>query len=394
MNPHYGIYGGRYVAETLMPTLLELEKAYLAAQADPAFRDELSNLLTDYVGRESPLYYARRLSEHAGGAKIYLKREDLNHTGAHKVNNALGQALLAKRMGKPRLIAETGAGMHGVATATVAALLGFECEVFMGSIDVERQAPNVQRMKALGAKVTAVESGSKVLKDAMNEAIRNWVATSEDSFYVIGTVAGPHPYPAMVRDFQSVIGVEARRQILEKEGKLPREVIACVGGGSNAMGLFAGFVNDAAVALTGAEAGGAGIDTGHHAASLNAGRLGVLHGSKNLLLQDDDGQILEAYSVSAGLDYPGVGPEHCYLRDIGRARYEVITDAEAVAAFDTLCRLEGIIPALESSHAIAQALKSAPRYSGEESVVVCLSGRGDKDMDNIANYKRNHGVEK
>jgi len=394
MNPHYGIYGGRYVAETLMPTLLELEKAYLAAQADPAFRDELSNLLTDYVGRESPLYDARRLSEHAGGAKIYLKREDLNHTGAHKVNNALGQALLAKRMGKPRLIAETGAGMHGVATATVAALLGFECEVFMGSIDVERQAPNVQRMKALGAKVTAVESGSKVLKDAMNEAIRNWVATSEDSFYVIGTVAGPHPYPAMVRDFQSVIGVEARRQILEKEGKLPREVIACVGGGSNAMGLFAGFVNDAAVALTGAEAGGAGIDTGHHAASLNAGRLGVLHGSKNLLLQDDDGQILEAYSVSAGLDYPGVGPEHCYLRDIGRARYEVITDAEAVAAFDTLCRLEGIIPALESSHAIAQALKSAPRYSGEESVVVCLSGRGDKDMDNIANYKRNHGVEK
>ncbi|MEA4862040.1 MAG: tryptophan synthase subunit beta [Victivallaceae bacterium] len=394
MNPHYGIYGGQYVAETLMPTLLELEKAYIEAQADPAFHAELEYLLHDYVGRESPLYYARRLSEYAGGAKIYLKREDLNHTGAHKVNNALGQALLARRMGKRRLIAETGAGMHGVATATVAALLGFECEVFMGSIDVARQAPNVDRMRALGTTVTGVESGSKVLKDAMNEAIRNWVATCEDTFYVIGTVAGPHPYPAMVRDFQSVIGLESRRQILEKEGKLPREVIACVGGGSNAMGMFVGFVDDPEVALTGAEAGGAGLVSGHHAASLNAGRLGVLHGSKNLLLQDDDGQILEAYSVSAGLDYPGVGPEHCHMRDTGRARYEVITDDEAVAAFDTLCRLEGIIPALESSHAIAQALKAAPRYSREESIVVCLSGRGDKDMENIANYKRNHGVEK
>ena len=387
MSSHYGIYGGQYIAETLMPTLIELEQEYRKAQADPAFQQELNSLLTDYVGRASPLYYARRLSEAVGGAKIYLKREDLNHTGAHKINNTLGQALLARRMGKSRLIAETGAGMHGVGTATVAALFGMECDVFMGAVDVKRQAPNVDRMIALGSRVIAVESGSATLKDAMNEAIRNWVATAENTFYVIGTVAGPHPYPEMVRDFQSVIGREARRQILEKEGKLPAEVIACVGGGSNAMGIFSAFLPDAAVRLTGVEAGGRGLETGEHAASINGGRVGVLHGCKTYLLQTEDGQIREAYSVSAGLDYPGVGPEHSYLADIGRVHYTTINDDEAIGAFDQLARMEGILPALESSHAVAEAVKAAKRYGRDESIVVCLSGRGDKDMENIRNYK-------
>lgn len=389
MNSHFGIYGGQYIAETLMPTLIELEREYLKAKDDPEFRREMQYLLTDYVGRESPLYYAKRLSDYAGGAKIYLKREDLNHTGAHKINNTIGQALLARRMGKTRLIAETGAGMHGVGTATVAALFGMECDVFMGAVDVERQAPNVERMKTLGARVIPVTTGSATLKDAMNEAIRNWVATSENTFYVIGTVAGPHPYPAMVKEFQSVIGIESRRQILAKTGKLPKEVLACVGGGSNALGMFAGFLNDREVKLTGVEAGGRGVETGEHAASICGGRVGVLHGCKTYLLQTDDGQIVEAYSVSAGLDYPGVGPEHSYLADTGRVRYTTINDDEAVAAFDLLSRQEGIIPALESSHAVAEALKVAKNYGREDAIIVCLSGRGDKDMDNIRNYKMN-----
>lgn len=389
MNSHFGIYGGQYIAETLMPTLIELEREYLKAKDDPEFRREMQYLLTDYVGRESPLYYAKRLSDYAGGAKIYLKREDLNHTGAHKINNTIGQALLARRMGKTRLIAETGAGMHGVGTATVAALFGMECDVFMGAVDVERQAPNVERMKTLGARVIPVTTGSATLKDAMNEAIRNWVATSENTFYVIGTVAGPHPYPAMVKEFQSVIGIESRRQILAKTGKLPKEVLACVGGGSNALGMFAGFLDDREVKLTGVEAGGRGVETGEHAASICGGRVGVLHGCKTYLLQTDDGQIVEAYSVSAGLDYPGVGPEHSYLADTGRVRYTTINDDEAVAAFDLLSRQEGIIPALESSHAVAEALKVAKNYGREDAIIVCLSGRGDKDMDNIRNYKMN-----
>ena len=389
MNSHFGIYGGQYIAETLMPTLIELEREYLKAKDDPEFRREMQYLLADYVGRESPLYYAKRLSDCAGGAKIYLKREDLNHTGAHKINNTIGQALLARRMGKTRLIAETGAGMHGVGTATVAALFGMECDVFMGAVDVERQAPNVERMKTLGARVIPVTTGSATLKDAMNEAIRNWVATSENTFYVIGTVAGPHPYPAMVKEFQSVIGIESRRQILEKTGKLPKEVLACVGGGSNAIGMFAGFLDDKEVKLTGVEAGGRGVETGEHAASICGGRVGVLHGCKTYLLQTDDGQIVEAYSVSAGLDYPGVGPEHSYLADTGRVRYTTINDDEAVAAFDLLSRQEGIIPALESSHAVAEALKVAKNYGREDAIIVCLSGRGDKDMDNIRNYKMN-----
>ena len=389
MNSHFGIYGGQYIAETLMPTLIELEREYLKAKEDPEFRREMQYLLADYVGRESPLYYAKRLSDYAGGAKIYLKREDLNHTGAHKINNTIGQALLARRMGKTRLIAETGAGMHGVGTATVAALFGMECDVFMGAVDVERQAPNVERMKTLGARVIPVTTGSATLKDAMNEAIRNWVATSENTFYVIGTVAGPHPYPAMVKEFQSVIGIESRRQILAKTGKLPKEVLACVGGGSNAIGMFAGFLDDKEVKLTGVEAGGRGVETGEHAASICGGRVGVLHGCKTYLLQTDDGQIVEAYSVSAGLDYPGVGPEHSYLADTGRVRYTTINDDEAVAAFDLLSRQEGVIPALESSHAVAEALKVAKNYGREDAIIVCLSGRGDKDMDNIRNYKMN-----
>ena len=391
MNTHYGIYGGQYVAETLTGALRELEAAYLAAKADPAFRRELDELLRDYVGRESPLYFAKRLTEFCGGAKIYLKREDLNHTGAHKINNTIGQALLARRMGKKRLIAETGAGMHGVATATVAALFGMECEVFMGSVDVARQAPNVERMHALGAKVRSITEGSQTLKDAMNAALREWTATSDHTFYLIGTAAGPYPYPMIVKDFQSVIGREARRQCLERCGKLPDEVVACVGGGSNAIGIFAGFLDDPAVKLVGAEAGGLGIETGRHAASINGGRVGILHGMKAYFLQDENGQMLDTHSVSAGLDYSGVGPEHCYLADTKRARYTAVTDDEAIRAFDALCRLEGIIPALESSHAVAQAMKDAPELGRDAVIIVNLSGRGDKDMENIRNYRREHG---
>ncbi len=384
---HYGIYGGQYVAETLMTPLLELERAYAEAKADPVFQAEFAELLRDYVGRESPLTFARRLSEHLGGARILLKREDLNHTGAHKVNNVLGQVLLARRMGKKRLIAETGAGMHGVATATAAALFGMPCEVYMGSIDVARQEPNVERMKMLGATVHAVEEGSATLKDAMNEAIRDWTSHPEETFYVIGTVAGPHPYPLMVKDFQSVIGKEARHQCLEKYGKLPDQAIACVGGGSNAMGLFAGFLDDPSVKLVGVEAGGKGLATGEHAASINGGTVGVLHGSKTYLLQTPDGQIIDTYSISAGLDYPGVGPEHAYLADSGRAEYTTINDDEAVAAFDALCRFEGIIPALESSHAVAEAIKRAPSLPKDAILLVNLSGRGDKDLHSIQRYK-------
>ena len=387
MKTHYGPYGGQYVAETLMQPLRELEAAYEAARNDPAFRREFDEILRDYVGRESPLTYARRLSDHLGGARILLKREDLNHTGAHKVNNTVGQALLARRMGKRRLIAETGAGMHGVATATVAALFGMPCDVYMGAIDVARQAPNVARMKMLGATIHAVEEGSATLKDAMNEALRDWVANCDDTFYVIGTVAGPVPYPEMVRDFQSVIGREARRQCLDKYGRLPDQAIACVGGGSNAMGLFAGFLDDPDVKLVGVEAGGKGLATGEHAASINGGRLGVLHGAKTMLLQTDEGNVIDTYSVSAGLDYPGVGPEHCHLHDTGRAEYAVIDDDEAIAAFDALCRFEGIIPALESSHALAEAIKRAPALPKDALLLVNLSGRGDKDMDTVARYK-------
>ena len=390
MNTHYGIYGGQYVPETLIPTLAEIDAAFRAAKADPTFKAEYDALMRDYVGRESPLYLAQRLSDALGGARIYLKREDLNHTGAHKVNNVIGQALLAKRMGKTRLIAETGAGMHGVATATIAALLGIPCEVYMGAIDVERQSPNVERMRALGATVHAVESGSRTLKDAMNEAIRDWAATAERTFYVIGTVAGPAPYPEMVRDFQSIIGIEARRQCLEKTGRLPDEVIACVGGGSNAMGIFAGFLDDKTVRLTGVEAGGRGIASGEHAASINGGTTGVLHGCKTKLLQTPEGQIIEAYSASAGLDYPGVGPEHCLLADLGRVRYAVCDDEPAIRAFDALCRYEGIIPALESSHALAEALRVAPTLPKDAILIVNLSGRGDKDMGNVSNWKANH----
>ena len=387
---HYGIYGGQYVAETLMGPLAELEKAYAEAKADPEFQREFEGILRDYVGRESPITHCKRLSEHLGGAQILLKREDLNHTGAHKVNNTIGQALLARRMGKGRLIAETGAGMHGVATATVAALFGMRCEVYMGAIDVKRQAPNVQRMEMLGAKVNAVSEGSATLKDAMNEAIRDWVTNCDDTFYVIGTVAGPHPYPELVRDFQSVIGREARAQMLARYGRLPDQAIACVGGGSNAMGLFAGFIDDAEVKLVGVEAGGRGIDTGEHAASINGGRVGVLHGAKTYLIQTASGQVIDTYSVSAGLDYPGVGPEHAYLADTGRAEYPVICDDEAIEAFDLLCRFEGIIPALESSHALAEAIKRAPHLPKDALLLVNLSGRGDKDMENINNYKKAH----
>jgi tryptophan synthase beta subunit len=385
----YGKHGGQYVAETLMPALHEVEKAFKEFMNSAECQAEMKEYLRDYVGRPSALYHAKRLSQYCGGAQIYLKREDLNHTGAHKVNNTIGQALLAKYMGKKRLIAETGAGMHGVATATVAALLGLECEVFMGSEDIRRQAPNVQRMHALGAKVFAVQPEDATLKDAMNEAIRNWVETVDDTFYVIGTVAGPHPYPEMVREFQKIIGEEARGQILEKTGKLPNEVIACVGGGSNAMGIFAGFVNDQDVKLVGVEAGGEGVESGKHAASINGGKLGVLHGCKMYLLQDDNGQVDLTHSVSAGLDYPGVGPEHCYFNDMGRAEYTVITDDEAIAAFDLLCLKEGIIPALESSHAIAEAIRRAPKLSSEDTIIVNLSGRGDKDMQSVKEYKEN-----
>lgn len=388
MKTHFAQYGGQYVAETLMPALHQLEQAYTEARQDPDFQRELDYYLHDYVGRESPLYYAERLTEFCGGARIFLKREDLNHTGAHKVNNTIGQALLARRMGKKRLIAETGAGMHGVATATVAARFGFSCEVFMGELDIRRQRPNVERMQMLGASIHSVSSGTGTLKDAMNEAIRDWVATFDDTFYVIGTVAGPAPYPEMVRDFQAVIGTEARRQFQQlTNGGLPTEVVACVGGGSNAMGLFQAFRDDADVRLVGVEAGGKGLSTGQHAASINGGTIGVLHGSKSYLLQTPDGQILDAYSVSAGLDYPGVGPEHAFLHDSGRATYTTIDDAEAIDAFHRLCLLEGIIPALESSHAIAQAIKDARTMSRDQSIIVCLSGRGDKDMDNVRMYE-------
>lgn len=381
---HFGAFGGRYVAETLMPALFELEKAYRAAQVDPTFQQEFDYYLKDYVGRPSPLYLARRLSEHLGGARIYLKREDLNHTGAHKVNNTVGQALLARRMGKKRVIAETGAGQHGVATATVAALFGMECEVFMGTEDIRRQALNVFRMKLLGAKVTGVTSGTATLKDAMNEAIRQWVTRVRDTFYVIGTVAGPHPYPEMVRDFQAVIGREARRQILQAEGRLPDVAVACIGGGSNAMGLFYPLLADSSVRLIGVEAAGLGLKTGKHAASIGAGRVGVLHGNKTFLLQDSAGQIEHAHSISAGLDYPGVGPEHAHLHTLGRAEYVSVTDSEALEAFQMLTELEGIIPALESSHAVAHVMKLAPTLPKEAIIVVCLSGRGDKDIHTVA----------
>jgi tryptophan synthase beta chain len=381
---HFGEFGGRYVAETLMPALLELEAAYRQAQADPAFQQEFVSYLQHYVGRPSPLYFAQRLSEHLGGAKIYLKREDLNHTGAHKVNNTVGQALLARRMGKKKVIAETGAGQHGVATATVAALFGMECEVFMGTEDIRRQSLNVFRMKLLGAKIHGVTSGTATLKDAMNDALRHWVTHVRDTFYVIGTVAGPHPYPMMVRDFQSVIGKETKEQIMQAEGRLPDVAVACIGGGSNAIGLFYPFINDDSVRLIGVEAAGLGVNTDKHAASIGAGAVGVLHGNKTYLLQNADGQIQHAHSISAGLDYPGVGPEHAHLNDLGRAEYVSVTDAEALEAFNCLTRLEGIIPALESAHAIAQVIKLAPTLPRDAVVVVCLSGRGDKDMHTVA----------
>jgi tryptophan synthase beta chain len=380
---HFGQFGGRYVAETLMPLILDLEREYRAAQADPEFRSEYEYLLKNYVGRPSPLWLAERLTEELGGAKIYLKREDLNHTGAHKINNCIGQILLARRMGKKRIIAETGAGQHGVATATVAALFGLPCTIFMGAVDVARQQPNVFRMKLLGAEVVAVESGAKTLKDAMNEAMRYWVANVHDTFYIIGTAAGPHPYPELVRDFQSIIGKEAREQILEQEGRLPDMLIAPVGGGSNAIGLFHPFLDDKDVEIVGVEAAGEGLDK-RHAASLSGGRPGILHGNKTYLLQDEDGQITDAHSISAGLDYPGIGPEHSWLHEIGRVRYEPITDDEALASFQRLTKLEGIIPALESSHAIAAAEKLAPKMGKDKVIIVNLSGRGDKDIPTIA----------
>ncbi|MGC8490579.1 MAG: tryptophan synthase subunit beta [Syntrophobacteraceae bacterium] len=383
---HFGPYGGRYVAETLMPALIELERAYTSACAEPAFQEELDQLLKDYAGRPTPLFCARRLSAHTGGALIYLKREDLAHTGAHKINNTLGQVLLARWMGKTRVIAETGAGQHGVATATAAALFGMECKIFMGSEDISRQAPNVQRMKLLGAEVVPVDAGTGTLKDAMNEAMRYWVGAVRDTFYVIGSVAGPHPYPAMVRDFQRVIGVEAKAQILEAEGRMADMLVACVGGGSNAMGLFHPFIEER-VEMVGVEAAGLGIQTGKHAATLGAGSVGVLHGSKSYVLQDENGQIREAHSVSAGLDYPGVGPEHSWLKDTGRVRYESVLDGEALDAFHLLCSLEGIIPALESSHAVARALIEAARMPAEKIVIVNLSGRGDKDLGMIEKLK-------
>ncbi|MDA8420187.1 MAG: tryptophan synthase subunit beta [Pseudomonadota bacterium] len=381
---HFGKYGGRFVSETLMRPLLELEAAYGRARQDRAFQEEFSEELRLYVGRPSPLYPARRLTEKFGGARIYLKREDLNHTGAHKINNTVGQALLAKRMGKTRVIAETGAGQHGVATATVAARLGLECVVYMGAEDIQRQAINVYRMKLLGAKVVPVTSGSRTLKDALNEAMRDWVTNVDNTFYIIGTVAGPHPYPAMVRDFQAVIGREVRYQIMEFEGRLPDALVACVGGGSNAMGLFFPFLDDPSVALVGVEAAGKGLSTGRHAAPLSAGRPGVLHGNRTYLMETDDGQIIETHSISAGLDYPGVGPEHAWLKDSGRARYVAATDDEALEAFHLLTRIEGIMPALESSHAVAYAGPLARELGRDACIVVNLSGRGDKDVHTIA----------
>ncbi|EOT26160.1 tryptophan synthase subunit beta [Enterococcus durans] len=378
----YGEFGGQFVPETLMYAVKELTETYEETKKDVEFQKEFSYYLKQYVGRENPLYFAQRLTEHLGGAKIYLKREDLNHTGAHKINNALGQVLLAKRMGKKKVVAETGAGQHGVATATAAALFGMECTIFMGEIDVKRQELNVFRMELLGAKVVSVTSGSKTLKDAVNEALRYWVEHVEDTHYVMGSVLGPHPFPEIVRDYQSVIGTEARRQILEAEGRLPDVAIACIGGGSNSMGLFYPFLNDP-VRLIGVEASGHGLDTNEHAASINKGSVGVLHGAKMHLLQDDDGQVIEAFSISAGLDYPGIGPEHSYLYTSGRAEYAAITDREAVEAFHLLSEKEGIIPALESSHALAHVMKLAPTMAKDELIVVCLSGRGDKDVQQI-----------
>lgn len=383
----FGLYGGRFVAETLMPLILDLEKAYRAAQADPEFQAQIKHLATHYVGRPSPLYFAERLTEHLGGAKVYLKREELNHTGSHKINNTLGQILLAKRMGKTRIIAETGAGQHGVATATVCAKFDLPCVVFMGATDVERQYPNVLRMKMLGAEVRPVTAGAGTLKDAMNEALRDWVTNVETTYYLIGTAAGPHPYPEMVRNFQSVIGEEIKAQIEAETGKLPDAVVACVGGGSNAIGTFHAFLDDPSVKLYGAEAGGHGIEVDNgHAASMTGGRPGVLHGNRTYLLQDADGQILEGHSISAGLDYPGVGPEHSYLHDTRRVTYAPITDKEALEAFQLCTKLEGIIPALESAHGLAQLMKVAPSMQKDETIVLCLSGRGDKDVESVGRY--------
>ena len=389
----FGIFGGRYVAETLMPLILQLGEAYDEAKSDAEFQRELAYFQRDYVGRPSPLYFAERLTEHLGGAKIYLKREELNHTGAHKINNCIGQILLARRMGKKRIIAETGAGMHGVATATVAARFGLECVVYMGTTDIERQQANEFRMNLLGAKVIPVTAGTGTLKDAMNEALRDWVTNVDTTFYLIGTVAGPHPYPAMVRDFQAVIGKETREQLQAQEGRLPDSLVACIGGGSNAMGLFHPFLDDKNVQIVGVEAAGLGVDSGKHAASLTGGEPGVLHGNKTYLLQDEDGQIKDAHSISAGLDYPGVGPEHAWLHDEGRVEYTAITDDEALEAFQLLCRLEGIIPALESSHALAEVIKRAPALPRDHLMVVNLSGRGDKDMASVMHYLGQQGAQ-
>ncbi len=382
----FGIFGGRFVAETLMPNILELEEAYSTARSDPAYQAELDDFLEHYVGRPSPLYYAERLTEHLGGAKIYFKRDELNHTGAHKINNVMGQILLARRMGKSRIIAETGAGQHGVATATACARFGLECIVYMGATDVARQAPNVFRMKLLGAEVVPVTSGRSTLKDAMNEALRDWVTNVGNTFYCIGTVAGPHPYPAMVRDFQSVIGKETKQQMMQREGRLPDSLIAAIGGGSNAMGLFHPFLDDASVEIIGVEAAGKGVDTDEHAASITGGRPGVLHGNRTYLLMDDDGQITEAHSISAGLDYPGIGPEHSWLNDIGRVKYISATDDEALNAFKLCCQLEGIIPALEPSHALAKVVDIAPTKPKDHLMVMNMCGRGDKDIFTVAEH--------
>ncbi|HMR31453.1 MAG TPA: tryptophan synthase subunit beta [Geminicoccaceae bacterium] len=383
---HFGIYGGRYVAETLMPLILELERAYDAARADPAFQGELDAWLKHYVGRPSPLYYAERLTVRLGGARIYFKREELNHTGSHKINNCLGQIMLAKRMGRTRIIAETGAGQHGVATATVAARFGLPCVIYMGEVDIARQQPNVFRMRLLGAEVRSVTSGSRTLKDAMNEALRDWVTNVDDTFYIIGSVAGPHPYPAMVRDFQSVIGSEARRQIMEAEGRLPDVLVAAVGGGSNAMGLFHPFLDDRDVRIVAVEAAGDGVETGRHAAAMTAGRPGVLHGSRSYLLQNEDGQVIEPHSISAGLDYPGIGPEHSWLKDMGRIEVAAVTDREALDAFQTCSALEGILPALEPAHALAHVARLAPMLPRDALILVNLSGRGDKDIFTVASH--------
>jgi tryptophan synthase beta chain len=383
---HFGIFGGRFVAETLMPLILDLEQAYREAKSDATFRSELNGLLKHYVGRPSPLYFAERMTEHLSGAKIYFKRDELNHTGAHKINNVLGQILLARRMRKPRIIAETGAGQHGVATATACAKYGLECVVYMGAVDVERQKPNVFRMKMLGAEVRPVHSGAKTLKDAMNEALRDWVTNVDTTFYCIGTAAGPHPYPAMVRDFQCIIGNETREQMLQAEGRLPDSLVACIGGGSNAIGLFHPFLDERQVEIYGVEAAGHGLSTGEHAASLTGGRPGVLHGNRTYLLMDDDGQIIEGHSISAGLDYPGVGPEHAWLKESGRVHYLSATDEEALAAFRLCCRLEGIIPALEPSHALAKVIDLAPTKDRDHLMVMNLCGRGDKDIFTVADH--------